>query len=67
MKIKTLLAAGLVMAAAPGLAGAQHRHGGMAGKAEHPHVDAQIEIKLLPQWSYRSSFGPATSRRVVSC
>lgn len=60
------LVAALVCAVAAHGAWAQHRHGAgaSAGKSAYPHVDAEIEVKLQPEWSPRASYGPAKARRV---
>jgi hypothetical protein len=66
MKLPVRLPAAFVCAAAAHGARAPHRRDAGAGaeKSGYPHVDAEIEIELQPQWSYRASYGPARAWRV---
>jgi len=40
------------------LAIAQHKHGAGSGKDSYPHIDSELEIKLQPDWNYRSTYRP---------
>lgn len=50
--------------ALPASAQHQHRHGSSAQHAAYPHLDAEIEIKVQPEWANRSTFAPARSRQL---
>lgn len=60
----SIVAAALLTALVSQETFAQHRHGSGDGKSGYPHIDAEIEIKFQPEWSYRSSYAPARSRRL---
>jgi hypothetical protein len=53
-----------VVLALAGPAAAQHRHGASGQKSAYPHADAEIEVTIRPEATYRSTHAPSRSRQL---
>lgn len=65
LMIRRVVAFGAVIAVATGAA-AQHKHGAGSSKDTYPHIDAELEIKLQPDWNYRSTYRPNRKTEINS-